>query len=397
MFEGDPAANIFIIILAVGSGATIAYYLGKSFLHFMREQERHEREELATLGGADFNESTYRVHEMVIAATDQYAKPYGATDAMRKGLSKTHERIKKAFRRIQDNSKLSVSDFKEIEEILYNTDLARETTSKLVNNIKHKFEAEDLEPSSSSFKNALREQILNVFSEQEKDPAIRRSLETPDQWKDKPHTIVVMGDRGAGKTTVVGKLAVRYAREGLSVLLGEGDTHRRNEFDELSKWAELSTARLMKCDQGTAPSSVAGRALEAAKKEKRDVCIIDTAGRFYADKDSEWDLLEMQKTMHAILPNAPQETLYVVDSNVGQQVIESIKYFHERVGITGLVVSKLASSSRGGAVISLADQLDIPVHYIDVGEEVEDLRVFDGKAFSEAFVDFDKADRPVLG
>jgi fused signal recognition particle receptor len=201
---------------------------------------------------------------------------------------------------------------------------------------------------------------------------------------EKPYVILTIGVNGVGKTTTIGKLAGRFASEGRSVLVGAADTFRAAAIEQLEIWSKRTGAQLVKHESGSDPAAVAFDAVEAAKARKIDVVIIDTAGRLHTKSPLMDELKKVRRVIDKAFPGAPHETLLVVDATTGQNALKQAEMFHHAVGVTGIALTKLDGTAKGGIVFAIHRELGIPIRLIGVGEGVEDLRDFDSKEFVEA-------------
>ena len=203
----------------------------------------------------------------------------------------------------------------------------------------------------------------------------------------KPFAILVVGVNGSGKTTTIGKLAQRFGRDGLRVVLAAGDTFRAAAVEQIGIWAERTGAELVAQATGADPAAVAFDALSAARSRGADVLIADTAGRLQAQAHLMEELRKVRRVLGKAAPGAPHEVLLVLDANQGQNALVQAKMFHEAVGVTGLVLTKLDGTARGGIVLAIARQLDLPIRFIGIGEGADDFGEFDAAAFARALVD----------
>jgi fused signal recognition particle receptor len=201
---------------------------------------------------------------------------------------------------------------------------------------------------------------------------------------EKPHVILVVGVNGSGKTTTIGKLAARYARAGKSVLVAAGDTYRAAAIDQLAIWAERAGVEIVKGAPGGDPAAVTFDALRAARTRAIDVVLVDTAGRLQTDQGLMDELAKLQRVMRKELPNAPHEVLLVLDANTGQNAIRQAQEFKKAVAVTGIALTKLDGTARGGVVLGIAQEVGLPVRYAGLGESLDDLADFDAKEFAQA-------------
>lgn len=294
---------------------------------------------------------------------------------LREGLSRTRagmtERIAQL---VTGRSAISEEMFEELEEVLIQADVGVPTTLRIVEGVRERFEA-------SKSKDP---QDLAAFVAEEMRSILavgKGELARPDGT---PKVYMVVGVNGAGKTTTIGKLAARFKAEGKRVLLGAGDTFRAAAIDQLAVWAERAGVELIKQQEGSDPAAVAFDAVQAAKSRQADVLILDTAGRLQNKVNLMRELSKVHRVVEREWGSPPDETLLVVDANTGQNGLSQAKLFMEATPLTGVVLTKLDSTSKGGIVLAIASEIGIPVKLIGVGEAIEDLRDFDGDEFVRA-------------
>ncbi|MDF1505347.1 signal recognition particle-docking protein FtsY [Roseisolibacter sp. H3M3-2] len=262
----------------------------------------------------------------------------------------------------------------ELEEILLAADFGVPTTLQLVDQIGG-YAQKGLIRTEAEFQDALRRLVEAELREGNSDPALRMA----DQG---PTVIVVVGVNGAGKTTFIGKLATRLRRQGKRVLVGAGDTFRAGAIDQLKVWADRAGADFVGAKPGTDPAAVAFDAIDAGATRGADVVIVDTAGRLHTSGGLMEEMKKVHRVVQKRMPGAPHEILLVLDGTIGQNAVQQAKQFSEAVPVTGLVVTKLDSTAKGGVVVAVHEALDLPVKFIGVGEAAEDLAPFDPAAFA---------------
>jgi fused signal recognition particle receptor len=301
------------------------------------------------------------------------------------------------FGRLQNlfskKSSLSAGEMDEIEEILYTSDLGPQTVERLLAAVQAQLKT-DGGSGFEAVRSALKDQMLTIFSSVEGDagePAVEIAnfpdgLERLTIWKNKPAVLMVVGVNGAGKTTTIGKLAWRLAQSGRRVLVAAGDTFRAAAGDQLKIWTERAQVEIFSPENVTDPSAVAYMACEAAQKGGFDVVIVDTAGRLHTQKNLMEELKKMKRVMTKLIPEAPHEVLLVLDANSGQNALIQAREFHQAVGVTGVVLTKLDGSAKGGIAVGLACELAIPIKLIGVGEGIDDLRRFQSKEFVDSII-----------
>ena len=261
----------------------------------------------------------------------------------------------------------------EIEEILIQADVGVNTTLELMDNVREVVRAKGLKD-ASELGEILKQEMLNVLGE---DAPINVD-------GGQPHTILVLGINGAGKTTTIGKLAHRFRSEGKRVFVAAGDTFRAAAVDQLAIWCDRAGVELVRGGEGADPASVVFDAIEAARSRQADLLIVDTAGRLHTKKPLMDELSKIGRVMGCAIPEAPHEVLLVLDGTTGQNAIMQAKVFNEAVPITGVAVTKLDGTAKGGIVIAVKKEIGAPVRLIGIGEKLDDLRDFVGRDFVEA-------------
>jgi len=302
------------------------------------------------------------------------------------GLAKTRDtvmekvtRVIKAKRRIDDDL------LDEIEEILLLGDVGVATTSTIIDNVRARVKRERYENADELYR-LLREEVAALFRSHD-IPSDGVTIELPPGAT--PFVIMVVGVNGVGKTTTIGKLAHNYKTSGKRVIIGAADTFRAAANEQLEIWATRAGVDIIQQKHGADPAAVAYDTLQSALAHAADIVIIDTAGRLHTRKNLMEELSKIKRVMSKLMPEAPHEVLLVLDATTGQNAIQQARHFSETVGVTGLAVTKLDGTAKGGVVIGISSELAIPVKYIGVGERLDDLQVFDHEAFVEAlFGDF---------
>lgn len=294
---------------------------------------------------------------------------------LKKGLSRTSEGFVRGIDRAILGKKLIDDDLiEDLEEALISADLGIKTAYDLLEAVQEKVRRKEL-GDTEALKNALKLEILDILKMEEEPLTLK---------KGRPLVIMVVGVNGVGKTTTIGKLAFRYKSEGSRVLLAAGDTFRAAATEQLAVWGERCGIDVIKHREGADPAALAYDATEAAKARGADLLILDTAGRLHTKINLMEELKKIKRVMTKVISDAPHEVLLVLDASTGQNAISQAKLFHEAVGITGIAVTKLDGTPKGGVVIGIADELKIPIRYIGVGEDIEDLRDFNAEDFVEA-------------
>lgn len=260
-----------------------------------------------------------------------------------------------------------------LEELLLTADVGIDTTLKIIDHIEERV-ARDKYLNVAELQSILHQEIESLVGIDAKEI----NLETTS-----PHVILVVGVNGVGKTTTIGKLAAFYKQAGKKVILGAADTFRAAAIEQLKRWGDRVDVPVIAHEMHTDPSAVAYETVQKAIQSQADIAIIDTAGRLHTKVNLMQELAKIRRTIQKLLPSAPQEVLLVLDATTGQNAFTQTKAFTEATAVTGLVVTKLDGTAKGGVVIGIIDQFHIPVKYIGVGEKIDDLQVFDVKNFVE--------------
>ena len=300
-------------------------------------------------------------------------------ESLDKGLEKSSQGFfDKISRAVIGKSKVDDEVLDELEEVLIASDVGVNTTVKIIERIEARVER-DKYVNTSELDKILREEISALLLE---NP--HSQTKNIDETK-KPYVIMVVGVNGVGKTTTIGKLANQFKSQGLKVVLGAGDTFRAAAVDQLVIWSERVGVPIVKQNMGSDPASVAFDTVQSAVAQNADVVIIDTAGRLHNKINLMNELSKIKRVMQKVLPEAPHEVLLVLDGSTGQNAFEQAKQFTAATEVTALAVTKLDGTAKGGVVIGISDQFQIPVKYIGVGEKMEDLQLFNGEEFVDSF------------
>ncbi|MDA3867839.1 MAG: signal recognition particle-docking protein FtsY [Salinivirgaceae bacterium] len=297
-----------------------------------------------------------------------------------KGLSKTKQSVfQKLTRAVIGKSKVDDDVLDELEEILISSDVGVDTTIRIIERIEKRV-ANDKFTSISELNEILRDEITQLLTESDNSEAETWSLES----KTKPHVIMVIGVNGVGKTTTIGKIAYQYKKHGHNVIIGAADTFRAAAIDQLQIWSERVGVPLIKQKMGSDPASVAFDTVKAAQTRNADVVIIDTAGRLHNKVNLMNELAKIKRVMQKVIPDAPHETLLILDGSTGQNAFEQAKQFTKATSISALAITKLDGTAKGGVVIGVSDQLKVPVKYIGIGEKIDDLQIFNKREFVDS-------------
>ena len=293
-------------------------------------------------------------------------------------LIKPQSGLASGFARLFGARKIDAEILEELETRLLQADVGVAVTSELLEGLRKRIARHQLDD-VEALRQALREDITALLQPVAKPLVIDRAH--------KPYTILVVGVNGSGKTTSIGKLATRYTRDGLKVMLAAGDTFRAAAVEQIGIWADRSGAELIAQQSGADPAAVAFDALNAARSRGVDVLIADTAGRLQAQAHLMEELRKVRRVLGKADPTAPHEVLLVLDANQGQNALAQAKQFHDAVGVTGLVLTKLDGTAKGGIVLAIAKHLGLPIRFIGIGEAADDFGEFDAAAFAAALID----------
>jgi len=295
------------------------------------------------------------------------------------GLKKTKDKLFTGINEtLTGKAKLDDATLDELEEILISCDIGVDTSIEIIEKVR-----ENLRSNSDRAKDTVLETLKSTLEDillAEKNEL--SEFDKIDNYK--PFVILIVGVNGAGKTTTVGKLANNYKKSGLKVIIGSADTFRAAANEQLDVWAKRAGVDVISKESGSDPSAVAYETLLEAKKENADVVLIDTAGRLHTKNNLMEELKKIRKVLSNVLDYAPNETFLVVDGNTGQNAIIQAKEFSKFTDLSGLIVTKLDGTAKGGIIFQVTKELEIPVKYIGVGEDINDLQTFDAKNFISA-------------
>jgi fused signal recognition particle receptor len=300
-------------------------------------------------------------------------KPSGIFKRLKSGLSKTRKLLSTDINELfAGNRKIDDELLEELEELLITSDIGVQTTMDLIQSISIK-SSEISGP--EQLKNILREKILELL-----DATKKPSQEIVD----KPHVIMVIGVNGVGKTTTIGKMAARFSSSGKKVVIAAADTFRAAAIEQLMIWAERAGVDIIKHKEMSDPAAVAYDGIQAAVARNADIVLVDTAGRLHTRKNLMEELKKIKRTISKKLPGSPHEILLILDATTGQNALSQAELFNDALDVTGIVLTKLDGTAKGGIVVSICNALEIPLNYIGVGEKIEDLQEFDPIEFVDA-------------
>jgi fused signal recognition particle receptor len=299
----------------------------------------------------------------------------GFFQRLKEGLFKTHEGlVSKIDQLLVGKKKIDEDLLAELEEILITSDIGVKTTQELLSSLTDKVKRRELED-ADLLRKSLQEQIFHILSGQEQPIRVEAA---------RPFIIMVIGVNGTGKTTTIGKMAHKFKDQGKDVLLVAADTFRAAAIEQLEIWGERVGCEVVKQKSGSDPSAVVFDGLKAAKSRGSDVLLVDTAGRLHTKVNLMEELKKVKRIIEREFPGAPHEVLLVLDATTGQNAIAQAKMFNQTLGVTGIALTKLDGTAKGGILIAISEELKIPLRYIGIGEKVDDLREFNAQDFVEA-------------
>lgn len=300
----------------------------------------------------------------------------GFFEKLKTGLNKTKESFNTKINDVFSNFRKVDEEFlEELEEILIMSDMGVDTSVKIVNNLRKRIKKENIKD-EEEVKQALREEIEAIFDE----------VDSTLNLNTKPSVILVVGVNGVGKTTSIGKIANKLKKDGKKVVIAAADTFRAAAVEQLEIWANRADCELVKKEEGHDPASVVYEAIKRTKDTEADVLIVDTAGRLHNKKYLMDELHKIKKVINKEMGDLSQEVLLVLDATTGQNAINQVKAFKEETDVTGLVLTKLDGSSKGGAVVGIVEENKIPVKFIGVGEQIDDMEIFNSEDFAKAII-----------
>ena len=300
----------------------------------------------------------------------------GFFDKLKTGLNKTKTSFDEKINNVFSNFRKVDEDFlDELEEVLIMSDIGMDTSIKIISNLRERIKKENIKD-EEDVKQALREEMQKILDVTD----IRLHLNT------KPSVILVVGVNGVGKTTSIGKMANRLAKDGKKVVVAAADTFRAAAVEQLEIWAKRAGADIVKREEGVDPASVVYDAIKKTKENGADILIVDTAGRLHNKKYLMDELNKIQKVINKEMPDSDKEVLLVIDGTTGQNAIQQVKAFKQEADITGIVLTKLDGTAKGGVVIGIVEENKIPVKFIGVGEQIDDMEIFNSADFVKAII-----------
>lgn len=300
----------------------------------------------------------------------------GFFDKLKTGLNKTKTSFDEKINNVFSNFRKVDEDFlDELEEVLIMSDIGMDTSIKIISNLRERIKKEKIQD-EEDVKQALREEMQKILDITD----ISLHLNT------KPSVILVVGVNGVGKTTSIGKMANRLAKDGKKVVVAAADTFRAAAVEQLEIWSKRAGADIVKREEGVDPASVVFDAIKKTKENGADILIVDTAGRLHNKKYLMDELNKIQKVINKEMPDSDKEVLLVIDGTTGQNAISQVKAFKQETDITGIVLTKLDGTAKGGVVIGIVEENKIPVKFIGVGEQIDDMEIFNSEDFVKAII-----------
>lgn len=300
----------------------------------------------------------------------------GFFDKLKNGLSKTKNSFDEKINNVFSNfRKVDEELLDELEEALIMSDVGVETSTKIISNLRNRIKKEKIE-NEEDVRNALREEIVNILNE----------VDNGLKLNTHPSVILLVGVNGVGKTTSIGKIANRLKKDGKKVVVAAADTFRAAAVEQLEIWANRANCDIVKREEGADPASVVYDAIQIVKQKDADVLICDTAGRLHNKKYLMDELVKIKKVIDKEMPESSKEVLMVLDATTGQNAISQVKAFKETVDINGLILTKLDGTAKGGVVVGIVAENQMPVKFIGVGEQIDDMEIFNSEDFAKALI-----------
>ncbi len=300
-------------------------------------------------------------------------------DKLKDGLDKTREKIvNRISETVSGKANIDEATLEELEEILITSDIGLETAMEVIETTRIALKREQ-DRSKLNVLEVIQNELASALDRYSEGPIDKIEIE-----KFKPYVILIVGVNGAGKTTTVGKLAYNFKQSGLKVVIGSADTFRAAANEQLEIWAQRAGVEIVQKESGSDPSAVAFDTLNVAKRTNADIVLIDTAGRLHTKNNLMEELKKIRKVLGKVVENAPHDTFLVVDGNTGQNALIQAREFEKFTDLTGLIVTKLDGTAKGGVIFQICAEQKVPVRYIGVGEKIDDLQDFDSKKYVKA-------------
>ncbi len=373
MFEESTIEILFFLLGGVLT-ALLAWFFVSLFRRMRSEDSQRELQSKPVAGEV-----------AVKAPVLQVEDPFAASKTLKEALSQTEKSL---FGRIRSlltghDSQEMKKNLEEIEEILYTSDLGPQTVVQLMAAVTEKLSKSEAS-NSDTVRAVLKQEFEKIFSEAQIPEPIFENTMAHLKLEAKPAVLMIVGVNGAGKTTSIGKISAHLARSGKKVLVAAGDTFRAAAGNQLKTWTDRAEVEIFSPEGVTDPSAVAFDAVSKAKAQGYDVVIIDTAGRLHTQTNLMEELKKMKRVVTKVIPEAPHEILIVLDANSGQNALAQAREYNKALNLTGVILTKMDGSAKGGVAVGLAHELKIPIRLIGVGEKIGDLRPFSAKEFIDS-------------
>jgi fused signal recognition particle receptor len=374
-----PLSHEQLVEILFGLGAILftAVVVG-IMLKFFQIARKEKREEISQVSEVPTPAPTPAAPEVSLPKTTVAEAEVNLKEALKKTEENLFGRIRALFK-----TEASGQHLDEIEEILYTSDLGPLTVQRLMGALQEKLskaERADYE----TIRETLKTEIKNIFAGSEKVFSAEGILEKICFAPSGPTVLMIVGVNGAGKTTSIGKISAQLAKQGKKVLVAAGDTFRAAAGGQLKVWTDRAHVEIFSPEGVTDPSAVAYDALAKAKAQSYDILIVDTAGRLHTQANLMEEIKKIKRVMAKVIPEAPHETLIVLDANSGQNALMQAREFHKALGLTGAILTKMDGTAKGGVAVGLAQELQIPIKLIGVGERIQDLRAFSAQEFVDS-------------
>ncbi len=371
----SPGHSQQIDILFAIAGVLLFIIFGVIFLSIYKSSKRHKKPMVTDAAEVSHELETKAAPPLEVPKLDDMVE---LKQALRNTEANLFGRIRQLFKSDEPSSHLE-----EIEEILYTSDLGPTTVQRLMGALEKKLPKQE-RANYEAVRDTLKEEIRHIFSSSHSNSLDQGILSKIRFAESGPTVLMVVGVNGAGKTTSIGKISAQLAAQGKKVLVAAGDTFRAAAGGQLKVWTDRAQVEIFSPEGVTDPSAVSFDAVAKGKAQGYDVVIVDTAGRLHTQANLMEEIKKMKRVMSKVIPDAPHETLIVLDANSGQNALMQAKEFHQALGLTGAVLTKMDGTAKGGVAVGLAQELQIPIKLIGVGERIQDLRTFSAQEFVDS-------------
>ena len=384
--EGDVYGLGFVLVILILSLTQLSDTSKKSKNLITKTTEQPTKSEEKSEKAEE--EVTEKVEALKVIVEEEIKAPIGPSwkDRLKRGLSKSSSEVWGKLGNIFTGKTLDEDTLEEVEELLYGADIGPTIAAELIEALEEEAKKDNF--GEKEFKHFLKEFLSSKMSSVQNDIDAELYNFNPDN-KGKTKVIMIVGVNGAGKTTTIGKLATKLTNQGAKVVVGACDTFRAAAVDQLQVWCDRAGAEMIRAKEGANPSGVGYDTLQAALNQKADYCILDTAGRLHTKDNLMEELTKSKEVLKKLDDTAPHQTLLVIDAITGQNAIRQAEEFNKALSLTGLIFTKCDGSSKAGSAIGIVDKLKVPIAYIGVGEQVEDLNIFNLDEYLGALLNLD--------